>query len=46
MFFADSENPAARSAAGFWGILWGKPCATFVALLILHLIVFEERLAI
>ena len=28
-FFADSEKTAARSAAEFWGILWGKPCATF-----------------
>ena len=28
-FFADSEKTAARSAAGFWGTLWGKPCATF-----------------
>ena len=28
-FFADSEKTAARSAAGFWGALWGKPCAPF-----------------
>ena len=28
-FFADSEKTAALSAAGFWGTLWGKPCATF-----------------
>ena len=28
-FFADSEKTAARSAAGFWCTLWGKPCATF-----------------
>ena len=28
-FFADSEKTAARSAARFWGTLWGKPCATF-----------------
>ena len=28
-FFADSEKTAARSAAGFWGTLWGKPCTTF-----------------
>ena len=28
-FFADSEKMAARSAAGFWGTLWGKPSATF-----------------
>ena len=28
-FFADSEKTAARSAAGFWAALWGKPCAIF-----------------
>ena len=28
-FFADSEKTAALRAAGFWGTLWGKPCATF-----------------
>ena len=28
-FFADREKTAARSAAGFWVTLWGKPCATF-----------------
>ena len=28
-FFADSEKTAARSAAGFWATLWGKPCAIF-----------------
>ena len=28
-FFADSEETAARSAAGFWATLWGKPCAIF-----------------
>ena len=28
-FFADSKKTAARSAAGFWATLWGKPCAIF-----------------
>ena len=28
-FFADSKNTVARSAAGFWATLWGKPCAIF-----------------
>ena len=28
-FFADSEKTAARSAAGFWATLWGKPNAIF-----------------
>ena len=28
-FFADSEKTAARSAAGFWATLWGKPSAIF-----------------
>ena len=28
-FFADSKKTAARSAAGFWATLWGKPCAVF-----------------
>ena len=28
-FFADSEKTVARSAAGFWATLWGKPCAIF-----------------
>ena len=28
-FFVDSEKMAAPSAAGFWGTLWSKPCATF-----------------
>ena len=27
--FADSEKTAARSAAGFWATLWGKPSAIF-----------------
>ena len=27
--FADSEKTAALRAAGLWGILWGKPWATF-----------------
>ena len=27
--FADSEKTAARSAAGIWATLWGKPCAIF-----------------
>ena len=26
-FFADSEKMAARSGAGFWATLWGKPSA-------------------
>ena len=30
VFFEDSEKAAARSAAGFWGFVWGKPCATLV----------------
>ena len=28
-FFADSKKTAARSVAGFWATLWGKPCAIF-----------------
>ena len=28
-FFTDSEKTAARSAAGFWATLWGKPSAIF-----------------
>ena len=27
--FRRQRKTAARSAAEFWGTLWGKPCATF-----------------